>query len=85
MACDVASAAIFLAAEITQVIDSIPWVRCASGNVLIILCCLFSISTIIMAKKEDKRGIELDKDKLLEVKDHFSVCKVQRYRYIKFG
>ena len=40
---------------------------------------------MIMAKKEDKRGIELDKDKLLEVKDHFLECKVQRYRYIKFG
>ena len=25
--------AFFLAGEITQVIDSIPWVRCASGNV----------------------------------------------------
>ena len=25
--------AIILAAEITQVIDSIPWVHCASGNV----------------------------------------------------
>ena len=24
----------YLAGEITQVIDSIPWVRCASGNVL---------------------------------------------------
>ena len=35
MACDVASVAIFLAAEITQVIDSIPWVRCASGNVFL--------------------------------------------------
>ena len=35
MACDVASVAIFLDAEITQVIDSIPWVRCASGNVYI--------------------------------------------------
>ena len=34
MACGVASVAIFLAAEITQVMDSIPWVRCASGNVL---------------------------------------------------
>ena len=33
-------------------------------------CCIFSnLST--MAKKEDKRGIELDKDKLLEVKEHF--------------
>ena len=32
-ACDVASVAIFFAAKITQVIDSIPWVRCASGNV----------------------------------------------------
>ena len=31
MACDGAPVAIFLAAEITQVIDSIPWVRCASG------------------------------------------------------
>ena len=28
------SVVIFLAVEITQVIDSIPWVRCASGNVL---------------------------------------------------
>ena len=26
----------YLAGEITQVIDSIPWVRCASGNVFII-------------------------------------------------
>ena len=34
MACGVASVAIFLAAEITQVMDSIPWVRSASGNVL---------------------------------------------------
>ena len=34
MAYDVAFVAIFLAAEITQVIDSILWVRCASGNVL---------------------------------------------------
>ena len=25
--------AFYLAGEITQVIDSIPWVRCASGNV----------------------------------------------------
>ena len=25
----------YLAGEITQVIDSIPWVRCASGNVLV--------------------------------------------------
>ena len=33
MACDVASVAIFLAAEITQVTDSIPWVLCSSGNV----------------------------------------------------
>ena len=24
----------YLAGEITQVMDSIPWVRCASGNVL---------------------------------------------------
>ena len=30
MACDVASVA---SADITKVIDSIPWVRCASGNV----------------------------------------------------
>ena len=28
--------AFYLTGEITQVIDSIPWVRCASGNVLII-------------------------------------------------
>ena len=27
----------YLAGEITQVIDSIPWVRCASGNVLAII------------------------------------------------
>ena len=27
--------AFYLAGEITQVIDSIPWVRCASGNVLL--------------------------------------------------
>ena len=33
MACDVSPVVIFLAAEITQVIDSIPGVRCASGNV----------------------------------------------------
>ena len=26
----------YLAGEITQVIDSIPWVRCASGNVLMV-------------------------------------------------
>ena len=32
MTCDVASVVTFLVAEITQVIDSIPWVRCASGN-----------------------------------------------------
>ena len=25
--------ALFLAGEITQVLESIPWVRCASGNV----------------------------------------------------
>ena len=29
--------AFYLAGEITQVIDSIPWVRCASGNVLFCL------------------------------------------------
>ena len=28
--------AFYLAGEITQVIDSIPWVRCASGNVYLI-------------------------------------------------
>ena len=38
---------------------------------IIFLCYFFSISSIIMAKKEDKRGIELDKDKLLEVKELF--------------
>ena len=27
--------AFYLAGEITQVIDSIPWVRCASGNVCV--------------------------------------------------
>ena len=26
---------LYIAGEITQVIDSIPWVRCASGNVLL--------------------------------------------------
>ena len=29
--------AFYLAGEITQVIDSIPWVRCASGNVFQVL------------------------------------------------
>ena len=29
--------AFYLAGEITQVLDPIPWVRCASGNVLFIL------------------------------------------------
>ena len=28
-----ASVAIYLAGEITQVLDAIPWVHCASGNV----------------------------------------------------
>ena len=32
-------------------------------------CCIFSNLSITIAKKEDKRGIELDKDKLLEVKE----------------
>ena len=34
------SVVIFLAVEITQVIDSIPWVRCASGNVSFALYCI---------------------------------------------
>ena len=28
----------YSAGEITQVIDSIPWVRCASGNVFLCMC-----------------------------------------------
>ena len=36
-----------------------------------------------MAKKEDKRGIELDKDKLLEVlKEHILVSNIQRCKCI---
>ena len=30
--------ALYLAGEITQVLDAIPWVRCASGNVFLLLC-----------------------------------------------
>ena len=30
--------AFYLAGEITQVIDAIPWVRCASGNVFFYIC-----------------------------------------------
>ena len=40
------SVVIFLAVEITQVIDSIPWVRCASGNVLDALASLESTLVI---------------------------------------
>ena len=32
--------AFYLAGEITQVIDSVPWVRCASGNVFLMFYCL---------------------------------------------
>ena len=54
MACDVASAAIFLAAEITQVMDSIPWVRCASGNVWELHTCVsrFNLNQTIKAARE---------------------------------
>ena len=31
----------FLAGEITQVKESIPWVRCDSGNVYLIICHLY--------------------------------------------
>ena len=30
--------AFYFAGEITQVLDAIPWVRCASGNVLVVIC-----------------------------------------------
>ena len=33
VAMQIKQVAFYLAGEITQVIDSIPWVRCASGNV----------------------------------------------------
>ena len=33
--------AFYLAREITQVLDAIPWVRCASGNVFISLSQFF--------------------------------------------
>ena len=36
--------AFYFAGEITQVLDAIPWVRCASGNVFIMLTdCLFVV------------------------------------------
>ena len=42
--------AFYFAGEITQVLDAIPWVRCASGNVKIIMqsekvvkTCLYSM------------------------------------------
>ena len=35
--------AFFLAGEITQVKDSIPWVRCASGNVFSFICLIGQI------------------------------------------
>ena len=41
----------YLAGEITQVIDSIPWVRCASGNVLIKLTIRVGYFLPILGKK----------------------------------
>ena len=44
--------AFYLAGEITQVIDSMPWVRCASGNVFAV-CLSFSLQH----SAERKEGI----------------------------
>ena len=55
----------YLAGEITQVIDSIPWVRCASGNV-----CL--IEPLI--EEETQRAVEGITDQ--EVRSEESSCGI---------
>ena len=40
--------AFYFAGEITQVLDVIPWVRCASGNVLICYCYIVIYSGILV-------------------------------------
>ena len=41
--------AFYLAGEITQVIDSIPWVRCASGNVVLEVLESVAICILLLA------------------------------------
>ena len=44
--------AFYLAGEITQVEESIPWVRCASGNVFVFLfsfCLLYTQTLMLFA------------------------------------
>ena len=43
----------YLAGEITQVIDSIPWVRCASGNVLFQFVNLFPIAGTAVGRRRE--------------------------------
>ena len=47
----------YLAGEITQVIDSIPWVRCASGNVFLLL--QNGVGNLIVAQSQTCSGDQL--------------------------
>ena len=48
--------ALYLAGEITQVKESIPWVRCASGNVLLFLKAFHLAGLEINQQKNVKMG-----------------------------
>ena len=62
--------AFYLAGEITQVIDSIPWVRCASGNV-----CFKTSQTFLLVSTFLDMMFEQGADFILQILPLLSLWK----------